>query len=273
MGDLTKMDDKQMDFLNELFDATGVVSDDQITFDDPAKDEPPKQDDPVVEPPIEPQKDEVPVTETVVETKEQTDDDLISTLRAEILALTELVQKDPLVQKPQTEVTTDENKVESKTESPKEFKTLAKFLSDDELDQIIDKPELINVAFERSQQVMLHNMQIAIQQEVNKQILVSRAISDFYQSNEDLRPYGKFVQFVLAEQEAKNPDKTYGEIFKETADECRKRLGLSKTVRTQQSDKPGQKPAFAGSKRGVSRPASTQEWFDPNAADIFNVKD
>jgi hypothetical protein len=111
-----------------------------------------------------------------------------------------------------------------------------------------------------------------IQAEVNKQIMISRAVSDFYTENQDLLPYSKFVQFVMKDVESKNPTKTYNEIFADTASECRKRLGMA-TTPVRQREQPannGQKPAFAGSKRGTTRPAAQQDFFDNNAKDVMD---
>lgn len=267
----TEIDEGQMSFMNELLG--------EVTTDDAANTEDSQEDLQTTE-----TTDEIVGEETKAdggeETKiddgtgsdEETDEidetqETISNLRAQILALSEALGTDPKVQKVKEDVS---DKTEDVKKSDEVQTKLESFLSEDELDRLIDEPALINVAFQRAQSSLMSSIQANVQAEVNRQILVSRAVSDFYSTNEDLLPYSKFVQFVMAEVESTNKDKTYAEIFKTTADECRKRLGLAKTpVRTRESSKANQKPAFVGSKRGSNRPAGKPDFFDNNAADMF----
>ena len=262
----TPMDEEQMSFLGELLGDT--------TIDGPTDGAAPQTSAPAEQ---EEQKEEgeldiaPPAGEVKVEEPAQVDApeiDQAAILREQIVKLTEQLQKDPLQQAVEVDVKTESAKADEKKQE-----VLKAFLTDDEIDRIIDEPQLLNTAFNRAISVMQQNMQGAIQAEVNRQVMVSRAVSDFYTSNQDLAPYGKFVQFVMAEIEQQNPTKTYAEIFQMTADESRKRLGLGsvKTVERQQSQPNQQKPAFAGSKKSTARPAGKQEFFDPNAADMMNL--
>jgi hypothetical protein len=202
------------------------------------------------------------------EGEEEKESDTIASLRAQIMALSEMVAVDPLKQTVQAEVPTQVAEPQSKETTQQ----VTDFLSADELDRLIDEPGLINVAFQRALSSQTSSMQATIAQEVNKQIMINRAVTDFYSTNQDLLPYSKFVQFVMTEVEQTNRDKPYSEIFKTTANECRKRLGLSTTqVVTRETNKGSIKPAFAGSKKGNSRPTPTQEFFDNNALDVFNL--
>lgn len=199
------------------------------------------------------------------------EEDYVSVLREQIVKLTEQLGADPLRQSVQEKV--PERSEQSSSDAPK-AQTLQNFLTPEELDRVIDEPDVLNKAFERAISVMQQNMQGVIQAEVNRQVMVSRAVTDFYTANQDLAPYGKFVQFVMAEIEQTNSDKTYAEIFDMTAKESRRRLGLgqSSTVPDRQKSQVSQqRPAFAGSKRGTQRPAGKQDFFDPNAADMMNL--
>ena len=117
------------------------------------------------------------------------------------------------------------------------------FLTEDELDRIIDEPGLINVALERATQGFQQYIGQYVQNEVQRQLAVTKAVSDFYTVNEDLLPHARFVQYVMREIETTNPDKTYGEIFELSAKESRRRLGLSAKQPLKNSD--DRKPAFA----------------------------
>jgi hypothetical protein len=265
---MAEMVEEQLDFLNELLDLPPADADADKDLEQDDKGlvdpEPVKEDLSVVD-------DQAGVVNETIQQSDNKDDSqqTIEELRKQILAMSESLAVDPLVQQVKSEVKVDA----SPEEQVQAEKILANFLSEKELDELIDNPGLINVAFQRSQQAMLATVGTLVQQEVNKQIVMQRAVTDFYTTNSDLLPYAKFVQFVMAETEQKNRDKTYAEIFATTATECRKRLGLStvKTV-TRETNKGVQKPAFAGSKQGNSRPSSTKEMFDSNAADMFNLR-
>jgi len=163
------------------------------------------------------------------------------------------------------------------------------YLTDDELDRVIDDPKLIVMAIQRAQadvmkQVQSFNstqqasIQMQVQQAVQQQIMVTKAITDFYDANQDLRKYAQFTQFVLAEVEQKSlgTNKTYADIFEETANETRKRLGLANpAVQTIERGRVvEQKPAFAGSKKGGNaRPQEQKEMFSKDAADMMDMLD
>jgi hypothetical protein len=253
-----KMDEEQMDFLGELLGDTPAVDEPKV------EEQLQSEEQQTSEEPIEVQE-----TQEVEESAqiEEPVEDVNALLREQIVKLTEQLQKDPFIQTVQEDVKKDE-----KTDKAPE--KLTAFLSEDEIDRIIDEPQLLNTAFNRALNVMQQSMQGVIQAEVNRQVMVTRAVSDFYTSNKDLAPYSKFVQFVMSEVEQQNPQKTYAEIFDMTATESRKRLGLGggkPSVERQQSRPDQQKPAFAGSKKSTSRPAPKQDFFDQNAADMFNL--
>jgi len=163
------------------------------------------------------------------------------------------------------------------------------YLTDDELDRVLDDPKLIVKAIKRAQADVMKQMtsQLGgyqqtinqqVQQAVQQQIMVTKAITDFYDANQDLRKYAQFTQYVLAEVEGKYvgsaTPKTYADIFDETAKEARKRLGLpNPEVQTIERGRVvDQKPAFAGSKKGGNaRPQETKEIFDKNAQDIIDM--
>lgn len=199
---------------------------------------------------------------------------VITSLRDQIIALTEQLGRDPLQQTVQATVETPSA---TAGELQQSIPAAQDFLTAEELDRIIDEPALINVAFQRQNQAVMRNVASLVAQEVNKQVLINKAVSDFYTANQDLLPYAKFVQFTMADIERQNPNKTFGDIFTETANECRKRLGLSATTtqsRSSVATSQTQRPAFAGTKRANARPsADTKTVFDNQVDDLFGVKD
>lgn len=266
------LDQEQLDMIGDMLDGPKEFIDPEIDQQEPsATPEPNKE----VETPAPDGEALEPVAgqEPAEATQEDQTQSTIESLRNQILALTEMVGLDPLKQAVQPNVTAQDPATPVQTAQA----TLENFLSPEELDRLIDEPQLINVAFQRFQSATAASMGSYVQQEVSKQLMINRVVTDFYQANEDLKPYANFVKFVMAEVEGANKDKPYTEIFQTTATECRKRLGLANTAVSGQSREPNkaaQKPAFVGNKRGNARPsAGDGEFFDPNAAEMFNLRD
>lgn len=260
LADTVVVGDDQMGFLEEMLNEGTEFIDPELHEEVPEKLDAESEKLEALEPDKPVEKKE---PEESVEAPEG--ESIIESMRAQILALTEQLSVDPLKQGVKGDVSSDgEQKVKD---------VISNFLSPEELDRLIDEPELINTAFQRSQTAMLASVGELVQQEVGKQIMINRAVSDFYQTNQDLQPYAKLVRFVMAETEAKNKDKTYAEIFEMSAIESRKRLGLSTVAPAinRETNKGNPKPAFAGSKRGNARPASQKEFFDSNAKDMFDL--
>ena len=246
-------------------------------------------DEPVIDSPVIETVTEPVVTAPVVETPAiENEPSIEDSLRAQIMELTTKLNS-PVnqVYPAQTAETPVQSAAPAQTpEAPTEF-VPGTYLSEDELDQVIDNPKLIAVAIQRAQQDILKymdaraqpkvdsgNLNQIVQQAVQQQIMVTKAITEFYDANQDLRPYAQFTQYVLAEVEGKalGTGKTYAEIFQETAELTRKRLGLAQPgVKTVERGRVvEQKPAFAGSKKGGNaRPGDNKQWFDENAASML----
>lgn len=228
-----------------------------------------------------------PVITTAVEEVQVDDkDSLILQLRAELLALASgqqvqptKVETFPTVPVPDATVAVTPTVPTAAVNDP--MAALAKltedgnYLTADELDAVIDKPELINKAIHKGVLNMLQGINTIIPQLVSEQvaykIMVNNAVTEFYQKHEDLRQYNEFVSLVMTQNEAKMKGEPYQKIFDQTAEDCRKRLGLS--TQAQAGNTTPQKPAFAGTKKGTStRPATgDKQWFDENAAGMFNI--
>jgi hypothetical protein len=155
------------------------------------------------------------------------------------------------------------------------------FLTADELDSVIDKPELLNEAYKRSSAKFVENIFNALPQLVSQtvatEIQKTKLVSTFYEMYGDLKPYGDFVRLNMAEIEKVNPTKTYKDIFEETATVCRKRLGLKEPSVTPAGVQPDGKllpPAFAGAKGGSGKSGGVpknKELFDSHAADVLGI--
>ena len=152
------------------------------------------------------------------------------------------------------------------------------YLTQEELDAVIDKPELINKAVHtgilRAVEGMVQIIPAVVQESVRYQQTVQRVVSEFYDKNSDLKPYSDFVGQMMKQKEIEMKDKTYGEIFNVVAEESRKRLGLKASPASRGVTPTDSKPAFAGSKSSSGkRPAAGSAGiFDPNAADMLGIK-
>lgn len=234
-------------------------------------------------------------TVETVETTATTEPYEIEILRAEIARLSGLVttgklnegtsQVYPAEGTAQTETSTQPKVQPQQSVDPLgDIKKLLEgdLLSADELDAVIDKPELLNAAYKRANENLVKNLFGALPQIVNsyvqQEIQVNKLVTTFYEMNSDLKPYADFVRLNMAEVERANPTKTYGEIFELTAEQCRKRLGLKQAVGGTQTagvQSGGKLPAaFAGSKSNSSKASMVEKKaiFDENALDLLNLR-
>jgi len=259
--------------------------------------EEPDEDTPPVDVPPEKQEEQPPIDDKPIETPVETPppdevppdvderDALIEQMRAQIAELSRGQSGEvwPQQPTPAETVPTEGGKPQVQPQQQQQatldqLLTEVNYLTEEELDQVIDNPQLINKAISKARMEMAQTITNAlpgvVSQMVEQQMLVMRAVQAFYDQNDDLRPYGDFVKFKMSAIERSNPNMTYQEIFNKTAEECRKGLGL-KNPDAKERDKPSgtTKPAFtAGKKTSVQRPAERKnEIFDPNAADLMDL--
>lgn len=154
-------------------------------------------------------------------------------------------------------------------------------LTQDELDVVIDKPELLNAAYKKKNEQLVQHLFGAlpniVESYVQKEIQVNKLVTTFYEMYDDLRPYADFVKLNMGEIEKANPTMTYKDIFEKTATQCRKRLGLKEQPSGNEGRKStgGKVPAaFAGSKSNMSKASMVEKkpLFDENAADLLNFR-
>lgn len=160
-------------------------------------------------------------------------------------------------------------------------------LTAEELDELIDKPELIVKAINDARINALTQVETVlpylIESTVNRQILINKTVTDFYDTNRDLIPYSEFFQAELAKVEMGNRDKTYREIFDLAAKETRTKLRLKEpeqvtgTTSVPPAQTRGvsptttQTPAFASSRTSsaVGPSKGPKEGLDKEWTDLF----
>ena len=83
---------------------------------------------------------------------------------------------------------------------------------------------------------------------------LKKASEEFYDSNEDLKPFKKVVAAVFEEISAANPDKTYVENLNTVGDEVRSRLELQKKAVSKDKNKSPKLPVRKGQQRQQQKP-------------------
>ena len=147
------------------------------------------------------------------------------------------------------------------------------YLTEEDLDNIVDNPSLINVAINKavrgSTEQLIQAIPLIAAGIANQQIVLNNMAIDFYETNSDLAPYKEFVSAIAKQVEASNTGKTYNEIFNLTATQVRERLGLK--VSSPQAPAPsGVTPAFAGT-RGPARPPVASKQTDDMVTQIAEL--
>ena len=90
---------------------------------------------------------------------------------------------------------------------------------------------------------------------ITRHSAMNRMVDDFYTENADLANVKQTVAAVANDIHSKNPDLGVEEVFKQSAEQTRKLLGLQKQAITAVKRKPS-KPAFA--KAGSARKTAPQ---------------
>ena len=127
------------------------------------------------------------------------------------------------------------------------------FLSQEQLDALIDKPALIipalNEARRQSAQEVISIIPTIVSGMVESYMQSVRTASEFYEKNSDLAPYRDFTKVLFSQVQKQNQDKPIEEILTLTASEVRKRLNLvAPTAKTVPTKVASQKPNFPAGK-------------------------
>lgn len=187
----------------------------------------------------------------------------------------------PKKEKPAPEPETVETETEE-FEFPDNLE-LGEFLTEEELDRVLDDPKLLNTAMKRALQPVLENtlkalkrlhsdMQMAPQQMASiaqNAVTTQNFVTDFFSQNEDLKQYGDVVRMYasqIANQAITNgEEKTWGDVLTEAGEKTRKALRLPKEKQSPKKRKVSD-PALPGAKTGRRvRPKKRQKPTDQQA--------
>lgn len=123
-------------------------------------------------------------------------------------------------------------KPEPKSEEPKFDEQ--DFLGELDYDTVMNDPKelnkLLNKVYQQAAMDNSNKFQHSLPDIVRDQVVLiqnlQKAGEQFYKDNPDLAGFPKAVSTVFRELVDENPDRTYGEVFKDVSVETRKRLGL-----------------------------------------------
>lgn len=118
-------------------------------------------------------------------------------------------------------------------------------LSDDDFaSALTDKKsfkKVLDSTAQIAQQQTIQQLIPVINNYVTQQIAMAQMVNDFYSDNADLKPFKNIVTFAAQAIHAKEPNKNFQEILKDTEKFLREKLNLkkeAKKVDTKKSDKP-----------------------------------
>ena len=139
------------------------------------------------------------------------------------------------------------------------------FLSDEEADQVIDNPKVLQGAFLKAVKFGAKNVLSVVPAIMNNMLrdwtASTQRAQEFYEKNKDLTQYRDLVSLTFAKVYKENVNNKEADLEKLTAQEARKRLQLPdpeaavKAVKPKGKDGAG-KPAFAGGKKQGRKPGA-----------------
>jgi len=220
----------EINTMNKFLAGSDNDNDNDVVTDDPSTEVPTTEtsvtDSPVTENPST----EVPTTNEPSTDAPSTDapDDVITSLKAEIEELKSLIKSN---HKPSTEAPSTEAPIAIENKN---------FIEDIDTEELSEDPEKLNELLNKVYQQAITDTRKVLGESILRSIPdivktniavisnLQKASEQFYEQNQDLKPFKKVVASVFEELASKNPDKQYNEILEIVGDEVRKRLDLHK---------------------------------------------
>ena len=222
---------------------------------EPPIEEPPVVEEPIEVPPVEePPVEEPPVEEPLVvepevppveeEPSEETTEELLERVRKLTERVEELTNLEPGAPTPTPVVAPVPKEEPPVVEAPPvvEEAAIVDFLEGAGVDDVLDNKEALNkllnkvltqatgVAQKKVYERVLLSIPDLVLGHINRQSVITKMVSDFYEVNEDLIPVKKTVGAIANTVHAEHPDWQLEEVFKESAVRTRDVLGLRKKV-------------------------------------------
>ncbi len=172
----------------------------------------------------------------------------------------------------------EEGKVEPKIEQEPELKpdpiAEENFLGDLDLDELTRNPtefnKLLNSVYKKGVETnrgeilggsekVLRSIPDIVKTNITLVENLRKASTEFYEDNEDLKPFNKIVGAVFEEETAKDPSKTYAEVLSKVGSEVRNRLNLQRKAEPEPEPKPNANPKLPRSKGTKIRSIKTDQ--------------
>lgn len=244
-----------------------VVSSVEPSVVEPTVVEPPKTEPPKAEPPVTPEP-VVPVVD--VEADNQA-------LRDKLNEMARQIQQG-VITTPTAPPTTEPPKTEplqpTSIESPPQGIMPPIFISKEEADLLIDKPDevmpkILARVYEASRETVFREMQPYIVKMISNQVDILRKVEKFYTENKDLVNYKDFVGLVGTAIEQEHPDWNIDQVFTESAKVARERLRLKASAEAPLEEPSGdlQNPALPKT-RGARGPRTTPQVTDESKQEL-----
>ena len=157
------------------------------------------------------------------------------------------------------------------------------FIGEDDIDDITRDPvafnrllnkiytQGVNTSRDRIGEGVLRSIPDIVKNNVTTVIALKKASDEFYDENEDLKPFRKVVGAVFEEKFAENPGGKYGDLMKDVGIEVRNRLELHLKAVNSTSD--SSNPPKLPRKKGQKRKSSAKPNTDPMLAEIDKMNE
>lgn len=115
-------------------------------------------------------------------------------------------------------------------------------ISDEEIEQAMQSPEALKALLKKREQALLNTVSDSVLNKVMttvvQQVQMQSAVSSFYATNPDLKPYKDFVGYVAKVVAEEHPDMTMEQVLDTAAQVTRQKLMLNKGKVSGQRQKP-----------------------------------
>lgn len=202
------------------------------------------------------EEEEAAEIETEEKEEEEEEEEEVPDLAAEMAEIKE--QNKKLIKR--LEATADEK--EELEPKPKLDDTPKTFLGDDDIDEVVADPQKFEAVLNRVvkfvgdvvlEQVYKATPKLVISQ-IQQQTVVSKAVKEFYDENEDLVHVKRTVKAIANDIAADDPGLSLEDVFARTAIKTRETLGLKKKILNKKKNtKPVRKPALRTSIKRAAR--------------------
>jgi hypothetical protein len=229
---------------------------------------PPAAPEPPATPPVEPPTPEPPVRNYETEN---------ALLRDQLNELAKKMAAAPVIEPPPTPAPTP---APPPVAPPAAGEDVA-FMTDEEADQLIDNPKILNKilnkVFQAGREAALREVPSIASSVAQQQLTMKERADAFWDNNKDLKSFKDFTALVANQVQTEHQDWTLDQIFEETAKVARTRLGIVSAATPpgggQHNDPPapGTGPALPGKAPGGARREPNPQLTDSQKQEMHDI--